>query len=82
MHPWGGLLASIDPAKLPGLKTIKMDVRWPLSEREIAGDFGVPYAEALLEKGIKIHDIWERSHDDNEDEETEEEDDEEESEEE
>ncbi|KAL1740435.1 hypothetical protein HDZ31DRAFT_47511 [Schizophyllum fasciatum] len=54
MRPWGDILSSIDPDKLPKLRVIHMGVCWPLTERAIASDFWVPHAEAMLEKGIEI----------------------------
>ncbi|KAL1736927.1 hypothetical protein EV714DRAFT_279429 [Schizophyllum commune] len=61
-RPWGPLLASIDPAQVPQLKTLKMGLSWPSEEREINASFWVPYAEDLLKKGIEIRnnygDAW------------------------
>ncbi|KAL1740627.1 hypothetical protein HDZ31DRAFT_47110 [Schizophyllum fasciatum] len=54
MRPWGDILSSIDPDKLPKLRVIHMGVCWPLTERAIASDFWVPHAEAMLAKGIEI----------------------------
>ncbi|KAI5896336.1 uncharacterized protein SCHCODRAFT_02745340 [Schizophyllum commune H4-8] len=54
-RPWGPLLSSLDPAKLPTLKTVRLRfLRWPVEQRAIDSCFWVPYAEELLEKGIEV----------------------------
>ncbi|KAL1686459.1 hypothetical protein GGG16DRAFT_64209 [Schizophyllum commune] len=54
-RPWGPLLSSLDPAKLPALKTVRMRfLSWPVEQRAIDSCFWVPYAEELLEKGIEL----------------------------
>ncbi|KAI5896305.1 uncharacterized protein SCHCODRAFT_02614519 [Schizophyllum commune H4-8] len=53
---WGAFLSSLDPARLPQLKEIRVQKHWPTHERAIKKSVWVAYAEELQDKGIQIVD--------------------------
>ncbi|KAL1756059.1 hypothetical protein FB107DRAFT_261528 [Schizophyllum commune] len=53
---WGAFLSSLDPARLPQLKEVRVQKYWPTHERAIKKSVWVAYAEELQDKGIQIVD--------------------------